>query len=156
MPHPVHLIGQGIGGADIKVRISYQTHVFLRRHKGEPGVFVFRDEAGLPRQFCVQRFEQSLELPAICRTIIENDHLTWESHDKNRSSNLAVVGADLISGPNYIVVYYLFPSRSDHFDVELVVKSAYSKDIDFESIRRRYKVHQLIKKSYFNKVRVPK
>lgn len=155
VPVSTCLVGQGKAGADIKIRISYQTHVFSRRHEGSAEVFLLRDEVGLIRQFCGARYEVSLGLPDICRRMVHDNFLTWESFDRNRASNLAVCGPVLTSGPNDLIVYYLFPSRSDKHDVELVVKSAYRKEIDFGRIKRRYKVCQLIKKAHFQQVKVP-
>lgn len=155
VPTSVCLTGHGAGGADINIRISYQTHVFSRRHEGGSAVFALRDEAGLLRQFCEERYENSLALPDVCKNMVENNYLTWESLDKNKASNLAVSGPVLTSGLNDLVVYYLFPSRSDEHNVELVVKSAYQKEIDFSHIKRRYNVCQLVKKAHFQQIRVP-
>ncbi|WP_168734460.1 hypothetical protein [Ollibium composti] len=154
-PTSVSLGGQGAEGADINIRISYQTHVFSRRHQGDSTVFALRDEAGVLRQFCEWRYENSLALPGICQRMVLHNYLTWESLDKNKASNLAVAGQILKSGMNDLIVYYLFPSRSDDHNVELVVKSAYQKEIDFRHIKRRYKVCQLIKKAHFQQIKVP-
>ena len=81
--------------------------------------------------------------------------LTWESKDRNSTSNLTVVNDNLVSGENYAIYYYLFPSRLDDCDVELVVKSAYTREIDFAKIKRRYKSVQKIKECYFNQKVVP-
>lgn len=88
--------------------------------------------------------------------MVLDNHPTWEMRDRNQAANLAVVGPQLISGINDLIVYYLFPSRSAHHDVELVVKSAYQKNIDFDRIKRRFRVCQLIKTAYFKGVKVPK
>jgi hypothetical protein len=154
-PASLCLAGQGAGGGDINIRISYQTHVFSRRHEGGSGEFLLRDEAGLFRQFCEERYRNSVRLPDVCKRMVEDNYLTWQSLDRNRASNLAVSGPVLISGLNNLVVYYLFPSRSDEHDVELVVKSAYQKHIDFNHIKRKFNVRQLIKKAHFQQKRVP-
>ncbi len=155
VPVSICLPGQGAGGADIKVRISYQTHVFSQRYDGSSKVFCLKDEAGLPRQLCAERYANSLALPQNCKNMVESNYLTWESLDKNKASNLAVTGPVLTSGLNNLIVYYLFPSRSGAHDVELVVKSAYQKNINFDHIKRRYNVRQLIKRTHFQQVRVP-
>ncbi|MGL3606434.1 hypothetical protein ACSV9I_07970 [Rhizobium sp. G187] len=155
MPTSVWLPGQGAGGAEINIRISYQTHVFSRRHEGDTAAFRLRDEAGFLRQFCEERYRNSLTLPDVCKRMIEKNYLTWKSLDKNKASNLAVAGPVLTSGLNDLVVYYLFPSRSEEHDVELVVKSAYRKDIDFSHIKRKYNVWQLIKMAHFQQTKVP-
>lgn len=155
VPTSLCLAGQGAGGSDINIRISYQSHVFSRRPEGASDEFLLRDEAGLWRRFCKERYENSLTLPDVCRRMVEDNYLTWQSQDKNRASNLAVSGPILISGLNNLVVYYLFPSRSDEHDVELVVKSAYQKLIDFNHIKRKFNVRQLIKKAHFQHKRVP-
>ncbi|NBN80420.1 hypothetical protein GWI72_19250 [Microvirga tunisiensis] len=155
-PLSVCLSGQGKNGADVRVRISYQSHVFSRRHEGNPEPVTFTDEAGLRRRFCATRYAFSLRLPEVCSAMVLDNHPTWEMRDRNQAANLAVVGPHLVSGPNDLIIYYLFPSRSAHHDVELVVKTAYRKDIDFDRIRRRFKVHQLIKTAYFKGIKIPK
>lgn len=155
VPTSVCLTGKGGDGADINIRISFQTHVFSRRHEGGSAAWALRDEGGRLRQFCEDRYRNSLTLPDLCKRMIENNYLTWESLDKNRASNLAVSGPVLTSGLNDLVVYYLFPSRSEEYNVELVVKSAYQKEIDFSHIKRRYNVCQLVKKAHFQQIRVP-
>ena len=87
--------------------------------------------------------------------MIEQNYLTWQSQDRNRISHLAITDSILRSGPNDLVIYYLFPSRSRMHDVELVVKSAYRKHIDFERIKRRFNVQQMIKTAYFRQIRMP-
>jgi hypothetical protein len=71
------------------------------------------------------------------------------------AGNIAVSGPVLTSGLNDLVVYYLFPSRSDEHNVELVVKSADQKEINFSRIKRRCNVCQLVKKAHFQQIRVP-
>lgn len=149
------LTGEGRDGADIRVRLSFQTHVFSIDDTGNCGVHRLKDEGDNLREFCPDRYKLSLDLPQVCQSMIEDNFLTWESKDKNRVSNLAVTQNPLKSGPNYLIVYYIFPSRTDRFESEVVVKSAYMRDIDFSKIKRKFKVKQLIKTSYYEDRNVP-
>jgi len=148
------LAGHGHGGADIVVRSSFHSHVFSLAWEHSGGAY-FLDESQNRRTFCPDRHAKSFALPQMCTDMVEQNHLTWISHDKNKVSNLAVIGDDLITGQHYVVVYYLFPSRSEAFDVELVVKSAYEKYVDFSHIKRRFKTVQQIKTCYYQQKKVP-
>jgi len=140
--------------ADIRVRISYHSHVFSVATKN--GNVRFLDENNKSRYFCSDRHQWSLDLPKLCQSMIENKWLTWEEKDRNRVSNMAVIANTLNNGTHYVVFYYLFPSRRGDYEVELVVKSAYEKYINFDKRKRRFKVTQLIKKCYYDDVKVPK
>ena len=153
-PFRYELTGHGKGGQSIYVRISFQSHVFSQT-AGENEPLYFLDENGNNRAFCPHRYKSSLRLPALCEDMLAKNVLTWESKDRNSTSNLTVVNDNLVSGENYAIYYYLFPSRLDDCDVELVVKSAYTREIDFAKIKRRYKSVQKIKECYFNQKVVP-
>lgn len=141
---------------DIAVRISFQSHVFSRQYDPHHDAATITDESGTTRHICDIRYAASHTLPATCEAMILRNYLTWESQDRNRKSNLAVTGAELVSGPNNVVIYYLHPSRSEDIDVELVVKSSYAMDIDFNRVKRRFNVCQLVRKVHFEGVRLPK
>ncbi|PHR58267.1 MAG: hypothetical protein COA43_10925 [Robiginitomaculum sp.] len=153
-PQTHTLEGQGNNGKDILIRLSFESHVFSRTPlSGERSSF--RDRRGQERVFCVDRYDRSLVLDNLCADMILQNFLTWESKDRNSKSNLAVVRSRLITGLNYAIFYYLFPSRSNSYDVEIVIKSAYEKYIDFSHIKRRNKTTQLIKKCYFQQKTIP-
>lgn len=149
------LIGHGRDKSNLRVRVSFQSHVFSKscaagdRHD-------FLDEGRRARVLCPDRYGASLGLPLLCRRMLNENFLTWESEDKNGKSNMAVIDGPLVSGNHQVVLYYVFPSRADGIDVELVVKSAYEKAINFIHIKRRLNVLQVIKTCHFKQVMVPK
>lgn len=151
----IHVLkGQGKNGADIRVRVSFQSHVFSKTPENDE--FDFQDEGGRERTFCLDRFEASKSLPSICQRMLADNFYTWESKDRNRVSNMAVIDDKRETGSHYVVLYYLFPSKSGQIDVEMVIKSAYQKDINFDHIKRYFKVIQLVKTCYFKGEKVPK
>ncbi|SHF39239.1 hypothetical protein SAMN05444279_13514 [Ruegeria intermedia] len=155
VPHVVDLPNHGPDGRTLRVRISYQSHVFSQSCAHDAEDFDFLDEGKNKRTFCIDRFNLSQGLPAICTNLLESNAYTWESKDKNRVSNLAVIDGALVSGRHHVVVYYLFPSKVDGLDVEMVVKSAYEKDINFDHIKRRFRMIQKVKTCFYTKKRIP-
>ena len=154
----VHLLeGQGRDGADIRVRITFQSHVFSKDAADKPHHFV--DEAGKRRAFCPIRFGVSMGLPAACSDFLLRNVLTWEERDKSSSSNLAVIipaGAPLVSGSYQTLFYYLMPSRVPGIDVEMIVKTCYEKEINFDFRRRREKIIKHIKTAYYQQTTIPR
>lgn len=116
----------------------------------------FMDEGGRGRVFCEDRYNASTGLPDVCRRMLDENFLTWEAQDRNGVSNMAVIDGELVTGNHTAIIYYLFPSQVEGLDVELVVKSAYEKEIDFSHIKRRFKVVQLVKTCYYKGQKVPK
>lgn len=147
--------GHGINGRDINVRISFKSHVFSVSLYNEVGVPDFYDENGRPRSLSIDRYERSICLPSLCKRMIFENHLTWVSKDRHTKSHLAVIEDPLVTGEHYVVFYYLFPSSLEDCDVELVIKSAYTKRINFMNVKRRYKMIQKIKECYFTKKTIP-
>jgi len=137
-------------------RISFQSHVFSVSCVHNAIDFDFRDEAQNKRYFCPARHVKSQNLPTLCRQLFEQNALTWEERDKNRISNLAIIEGPLDSGSKYLVVYYLFPSLVPGVHVEMVVKSAYDRFVEFSNIKRKFNIQQLIKTCHFKGVKVPK
>lgn len=148
------LVGHGRDKASIHVRVSFQSHVFSQT-AGSREPLPFLDENGKARAFCPDRYKLSLDLPNFCVDVLSNNMLTWISKDRDSVSNMAVVKTPLVSGEHYAIYYYLFPSRLDDCDVELVVKSAYKRNIDFSKIKRRHKALQKIKECYYQQKVVP-
>lgn len=146
----------GRDGADLRVRVSFQSHVFCRTWSNTDGACHLRDEAGQPRTFCNDRFALSLTLPDFCRQMLTQNYLTWVSEDRNRASNMAVIDPPLQTGEHDTVIYYLFPSSLSDTDVELVIKSAYRKSLNFDHIKRRHNIISLVKKCYYEQRTVPK
>ena len=154
-PRNVVIAGEGREGGDIVVRISFKSHVFSKSLPFRGEEFDFRDENDQKRSFCLTRYRASLTLAQTCEDLLVNNAPTWESRDRNRKSNLAIVEAPLVSGEHYAIFYYFFPSRKDGVDVEMVVKSAFKKYIDFSRIKRRYKMKQRLKECYYKNKTVP-
>ena len=97
-------------------------------------------------------------LPAACSDFLLRNVLTWEERDKSSSSNLAVIipaGAPLVSGSYQTLFYYLMPSRVPGIDVEMIVKTCYEKQINFDFRRRREKIIKHIKTTYYQQTTIP-
>lgn len=156
MPFGFDLIGHGRDEGNLRVRVSFQSHVYSRAFEPTNAAYDFLDEGGKKRVFCVDRFNNSGTLPDICRRMLSENFLTWESKDRNSVSNMAIIDGPLRTGEHQVVLYYLFPSQVDGLDVEMVVKSAYPKAINFEHIKRRYRVVQIVKSCYHSGTKVPK
>ena len=139
VPFSHTLVGHGEDGADIVVRISYTSHVFSQSLVEHTDPFDFRDKNESKRRFCLDRYTGSLALHDLCRDMINRNLYTFISRDRNSVSNLTVVGDNLTTGPHYAIFYTLFPSRLDGYDVELQVRSAYERHINFENIGSRTK-----------------
>ena len=151
------LAGYGQDGADIRVRITFQSHVFSKDATQQPHHFL--DEARRRRVFCPDRYAVSLGLPDVCREMLERNVLTWEERDKSGTSNLAIltpVGAPLVSGTFSVLFYYLIPSLVPGIDVEMIIKTCYEKDINFAYRRRREKIVKHIKTVYYTRATIPR
>lgn len=155
VPAVVNLAGQGRDSSDLRVRISYCSHVFSQSCLATEVDFDFKDENGQKRRFCSNRYRISIDLQSVCQKLLSENADTWMSKDRNRVNNLAVIDGPLITGQHAIIIYYLFPSLVDGLDIEMVVKSAYCKFISFEKIHRKYKIIQQIKTCYYKRKTVP-
>jgi hypothetical protein len=148
-----HVItGHGHDGSDIKVRISFMSHVYSQ--VCNLGVHDLLDEARKPRMFCTDRHTLSQDLSNFCGTFIRGNGITWESKDRNQINSLMVVENANGQGVDYAIIYTLSPSRSDLFDVEMLVKSAYGKENIIQP-NRRYNIRVLIKKCYYQQKTIP-
>jgi hypothetical protein len=94
-------------------------------------------------------------LPDICTDMVVRNYPSWVSPDQNRQNNMAVSDAHASDGFRYFVFYSVSPSKEKDLDVELVVKSAFEKEIrNLRSIRRTG-VRQVIKTCYFKGIGLP-
>ena len=154
VPFSHTLYGQGGDNATIRVRASFKSHVFSTSPEGDENAD-FQDENGKDRVFCQDRYNRSKHLPGLCLNAIITNALTWQSEDKNSISSLVVADDPLSTGLKYAVYYYLYPSKHDDYDVELVVKSAYLKEIEAFRIKRRHKLLSLVRKCFFTGTTIP-
>lgn len=145
------LNGHGPQGSDIRVRVSYLSHVFSKTPEVDE-VCDFQDENGKDRVFCIDRYNCSLNIKDYCTNSIQNNVLTWESRDKNGASSYMIVKD--VNGAEYAIIYRLVPSLSDGHDVDFIVKSAYYKTAVHRN-SRRHNVRSLIKKCCFEQKALP-
>ena len=87
--------------------------------------------------------------------MVEKSYPTWVSQDRDRKNNMAVTDANAAGGVRYVILYSLHPSQASDLDVELVVKSAFEKDVANLQNLKKFGVRQMIKKCYFQGVQVP-
>jgi hypothetical protein len=145
------LNGHGPQGSDIRVRVSYLSHVFSKTPEFG-AISDFQDENDKNRVFCTDRYNCSLNISQYCADSIQNNVLTWESKDKNGASSYMVVKD--VNGDDYAIIYRLTPSLSDEHDVEFIVKSAYHKTVIHKN-PRKYNVRNLIKKCCYERKSLP-
>jgi hypothetical protein len=155
MPFVYLLPGLGPVQRDVRVRISFRSHVFSISPTSGAQHADFRDENGNPRIICPVRMGVSATLPDVCRRMMDQNFLTWQMADRNRVANLAVVDGVLRNGSQTCLFYALYPSKVPGIDVELVVKSAYETLIRADRIKRRFKVLQLVKKCVWEQKPLP-
>lgn len=156
-PFTHRLAGHGFAGADLVIRVTFQSHVFSKSDGTGPHDFV--DVSGNKRYFCPDRYAFSLHLEPKVRAILELNSYTWETRDKNQVANLAVLAqtaAPLTSGTHDVLIYYLYKSSVSGLDVEMIVKSCYTKEIDFKRHPKRERIRACVKKVCFNGGRFPK
>jgi hypothetical protein len=158
VPFTYTYTGHGHGGADLRVRITFTSHVFSERTEaGQHHDFL--DENDIRRTFDPGRYAFSQSLPNHMIGILDHNTYSWRMQDKNGIVNLAVLAPPQpqpVSGNYETVFYYLYPSDVDGIDVEMRVKSCYAMDINFDKHRRRDKIRACVKKSLFENTRVPK
>jgi hypothetical protein len=156
-PFSHRIAGHGLNGTDIALRVSFESHVYSRSDGDRRHDFL--DESGNRRWFCSDRYDVSLTLADEVRRMIDQNVYSWETRDRNRVANLAVLNPasqQLVSGRHNVAIYYLFAGRVPGIDVEMVVKTCYAMTVDFSRIRTRHKVRSLIKTVCFKGGRLPK
>lgn len=119
------------------------------------------DENGRPRVFCEDRYAFSFGLREIATRMIEQKCFCWESLDKNRKINFAVLDAaparvrELKDGDHQVIYFYLYPSRREGADVDLYITSCHMRYMRFGKITRRFDMHMLLRKCHFERKRLP-
>ncbi|MGA1801983.1 hypothetical protein [Rhizobium sp. HT1-10] len=149
------LVGHGPSGSDLIVRVSFTCHVYSKMDTAQAIEFRFIDEGRRWREFCPVRHLASVDLPALCRTMMNENFPSWLSKDRNGQSNMAITERQPTSGSRYAVFYYLYPSRAKNIHVEFVVKSAYRLEIDMAHYRKRELVKSLLKTCYYKQKAIP-
>ncbi|MEO4045248.1 hypothetical protein AAFN47_26955 [Hoeflea sp. CAU 1731] len=152
--------GKGRDNSELRVAIRLRLHTISRSCVAgeDPNM---HDENGQARVFCEDRYTFSLGLPEIARRMVEQNYFCWESSDRNRSMNYAVVDVapgrirNLQNGEHYVIFFYLYPSGGTAADVDLHITSCYLRFMHFDRIKRRYNLHTVLRKCLFDQKRVP-
>lgn len=147
--------GHGRDGVDLIVRVSFFSHVYSTDPVVDAVEALFEDERRRVRQFCTVRHDLSVALPQLCCDLIDRNQPTWRSIDKSHLNNLAVCDSPLLNGEKYVIYFDVHPSRADGVHVEMSVKSAYVKFVDFSRTGKRDTMRQILKRCHFQGVRVP-
>ena len=151
--------GKGRDNGDLRVRISLGLHTISQ--SCERGDHHMVDENGKPRRFCEDRYAFSLGLPELSKRMIEQNYFCWESADRNRAMNYAVIDIapgrvrELIDGEHQVVFFYLYPCRQPEADVNLVITSCHAREVIFGYIKRRFNMHTLLRTCLFQEKRIP-
>lgn len=149
---------KGKDGAALRVSVVFSLHTISEGC--EAGRHDMIDENGKPRLFCEDRYAFSLGLPELARRMIEQNYFCWESSDRNRAINYAVINVapgrvrSLEDGEHQVVFFYIYP-LDEHADVRLAITSCHSRQVTFSKIRRRYNLHTLLRKCLYDGKRIP-
>lgn len=153
--------GKGRDGADLRVAVLLGLHTVSK--SCQMGQHNMMDENNKPRQFCEDRYAFSLTLPNRLSQAISDNYFSWESEDKNRVLNYAVIDVppmkvrNLQDGEYQVVFFYLYPADKEQVDVDVnfVVTSCHSRQVVFNRIKRRYNIHTLLRTCFFNGKKIP-
>lgn len=155
----VTLPGKGKNNDDLRVLVTLGLHTIS---KGcEIGQHNLVDENGKPRLFCEDRYAFSLGLPELAKRMIEKNYFCWESMDRNRAMNYAVIDVApgriraLVDGEHHVIFFYLHLAKKLHADVNLVITSCHTRDVAFSRIKRRYTMHTQLRTCLFKGKRIP-
>lgn len=155
----VTLSGKGKNGADLRVRVSLGLHTISQ--SCERGQHHLEDENGKPRRFCEERYVFSLGLPELSKRMVEQNYFCWESIDRNRAMNYAVIDIapgrvrELSDGEHQVVFFYLYPCKQSEADVNLMITSCYARQLTFSHVRRRYNIQTLLRTCLYKDRRIP-
>lgn len=155
----VTLDGKGKNGAPLIIEVSFSSHVFSKAC--EPNAQDMLDENRKPRAICSERYAFSLHLPALVKSMIEKNFFCWESLDRNRASNYAVIKnakenfSSVKDGRHKIVYFYLYPDTKNGNRLKLHITSCHERHLIFSRITRRYNVHTLLRKCLYEQKRIP-
>lgn len=158
-PFVVTVAGKGRDDGDLRVRISLGLHTVSE--SCDRGYHDLEDENGKPRRFCEERYAFSLGLPDLARRMVEQNYFCWESADRHRAINYAVIDVapgrvrEMPDGRHHVIFFYLYPCRSGAADVNLVVTSCHQRDIRLSRIVRRFNLITLLRMCLFSGKRIP-
>lgn len=153
--------GKGKDGEDLKVAVRLGKHTISKSCLY--GQHNMTDENGRPRIFCEQRYSYSILLPDLASRMILGNYFCWDSSDKNRAMNYAIIDVEpcqvskLKNGIYQIVYFYLYPesAREDKAHVRLFITSCYSREINFDRPKRRYNIHSVLRSCLYQQKRFP-
>lgn len=155
----VVVAGKGNEGADLRVSVSLGLHTISQGC--EVGEHDLRDENGKPRRFCEERYAFSIGLPELARRMVEQNYFCWESSDRHRAINYAVIDVapgrirEMPDGRHQVIFFYLYPCRHEIADVRLVITSCHLRQVRLSRIKRRYNLHTLLRTCLFKAKRIP-
>lgn len=158
-PFIVTLPNKGKDGADLRVSVELGRHVISRGC--DFGQQDMVDENGKPRIFCEDRYAFSLGLPELAKRMVEQNYFCWESSDRNRAINYAVIDVApgrvqcLLDGEHQVIFFYLYPDLGIKSEVKLIIISCHSREVLFSRIKRRYNLQTLLRACLYNRKRIP-
>lgn len=158
-PLLVTVLKKGKNGANLSVKVSFSRHTVSQ--SGTEANLNMRDENNKPRLFCSKRYEFSLKLPALVERMIQDNHMSWQSKDKNNTLHYAVIDVGqtqfhkTLNGVYFNIFFYLYPSKEVEIDVNLVVVSCYERDVVFSNLKKKQPMHYLLRQCLYNQKRMP-
>lgn len=151
------LTGAGPDGMDIRLRVSFSCHAFSIKAEHN-AAFDFLDHNGSRRIFCAKRYAKCLALPQGVRDLFDQNGITWEMKDHNKIENMAALAHDpavrFVRGTHDVILYYFYPSKSEHFEIEMNVLTCHERTVNTEK-KHKLDMKQAVRKCYFTKERMP-
>lgn len=155
----VHLLpGQGPEGADLAIRIRFESHVFSKTHDQAHG-HDFIDETGTKRTICQARYNFSYCLADEVRKMLNINAMSMQVNDKNGFYNLAVItpaSAKIETGRHNTLIYYMYKSQLEGIHTEMRVKSCYETELRVHRKAKKDKIRTYAKRAFYQDRRVPK
>lgn len=155
----VTVAGSGKDGSDLRIAISLGWHTISR--SCEIGDHDMLDDNRKPRKFCEARYAFSIGLPNLLSAMIDKNYSCWESSDRNKAMNYAIIDApparstQLQDGDYWVIYFYLYPLSNGQADIRLTVTSCHERRMVFQNIKRRYNVHTLLRTCLYSGKRIP-
>lgn len=152
-----NLPAAGVDGGDLRIRVSFSCHVFSEKAKhGE--AFDMVDQNQGPRRFDLTRYQRSLTLPDAVKALIDANGVTWEMKDHNDIANMAALTEEpdmrVIKGKFDVILYYLYPSKAEHFEVEMNVLTCHVREVNTGS-KHKFDMRQALRTCVFSQERLP-
>ena len=149
----VEMVGKGrYHGSPLAIDVLVSCHAYTTRcMAGQQGDLI--DYRGNSRNFDLERYNLSLELPRVVTEALAKDAINFIIKDHNQVSNLVLV--ELENGLNYSVFFCFDPCLNSDNCVQMSVLSAYPMQPLDRTKHKGNRISYHARKSLFSGTRVP-